>query len=127
MKNSYNEWINRARSSLNIAKELNHEGIYLEDLCFQAQQAAEKALKAVMIFLSIRPPYTHNLNTLLLQLNERIKIPEDISDVIDLNDYAVQTPYPGDFSPIEMQEYQNAIKIAESTVNWAEDYIEKNS
>ena len=50
MKNSYNEWINRARSSLKIAKELNHEGIYLEDLCFQAQQAAEKALKAVMIF-----------------------------------------------------------------------------
>jgi HEPN domain-containing protein len=117
MKNSHNEWIKRAKSSLNIAKGLNHEGIYLEDLCFQAQQAAEKALKAVMIFLSIRPPYTHNLNTLLLKLNERKNVPEDINNVIDLNDYAVQTRYPGDFSPVEMQEYQNAIKIAEIHCN----------
>ena len=47
--------------------------------------------------------------------------------MLDLNDYAVQTRYPGDYTPIEMQEYQNAIKIAERTVKWAVDYIENKS
>ena len=42
------EWLNRARSNLAMAKN-RVEGAYLEDLCFEAQQAAEKAIKAVMM------------------------------------------------------------------------------
>lgn len=38
------EWMNRARSSLAQAKHRIGE-IYLEDLCFDAQQAAENRLK----------------------------------------------------------------------------------
>lgn len=39
------EWLNRARSNLAKAKGAYaiHE-VYLEDLCFDAQQAAEKAI-----------------------------------------------------------------------------------
>ena len=41
------EWINRARS--NLIKAANRvPGVYLEDLCFDAQQAAEKAVKALL-------------------------------------------------------------------------------
>jgi hypothetical protein len=36
------EWLNRARSNLAQASVRLPE-VYLEDLCFQAQQAAEKA------------------------------------------------------------------------------------
>jgi hypothetical protein len=42
-------WLNRARSNLakaGIASET--DVVYLEDLCFDAQQAAERAIKAVM-------------------------------------------------------------------------------
>ena len=42
------EWLNRARSNLARARDRAAE-VYLEDLCFDAQQAAEKAIKAVMI------------------------------------------------------------------------------
>ena len=42
------EWMNRARSNLAMAKNRIPDA-YLEDLCFEAQQAAEKAIKAVMI------------------------------------------------------------------------------
>lgn len=38
------EWLNRARSNLALARAKS-PGIYLEDLCFHAQQAAEKAIK----------------------------------------------------------------------------------
>ena len=42
------EWINRARS--NLTKAANRvPGVYLEDLCFDAQQAADKAVKALLI------------------------------------------------------------------------------
>ena len=51
------EWLNRARSNLAMAK-MEAEGIYLEDLCFNAQQAAEKAIKAVFIKRQIEFPYT---------------------------------------------------------------------
>jgi hypothetical protein len=35
------EWLNRARSNLALAKKTARD-VYLEDLCFDAQQAAEK-------------------------------------------------------------------------------------
>jgi predicted nucleotidyltransferase len=41
------EWLNRARSNLAKAKSAaDAPDVYLEDLCFDAQQAAEKAVKA---------------------------------------------------------------------------------
>ncbi len=42
------EWLNRARSDLELARSLKPD-VYLEDLCFHAQQAAEKAIKALLI------------------------------------------------------------------------------
>lgn len=50
------EWLNRARSNLLHAKGLQ-SGIYFEDLCFDAQQAAEKAIKAVMLWRGVAFPY----------------------------------------------------------------------
>jgi len=44
------EWLNRARSNLAQAKGGGRlTEVYREDLCFNAQQAAEKAIKAVSI------------------------------------------------------------------------------
>ncbi|MGB9825381.1 MAG: HEPN domain-containing protein [Desulfofundulus sp.] len=45
-------WLRRARSNLERARLGRvSEGILYEDLCFDAQQAAEKALKAVLVQL----------------------------------------------------------------------------
>jgi HEPN domain-containing protein len=41
------DWLSRAKGDPAIAKAPLPEGALLEDLCFHAQQAAEKALKAV--------------------------------------------------------------------------------
>jgi len=43
-KADYLVWLQRAESNLNLAKKGKLEGVMLEDLCFEAQQAAEKAL-----------------------------------------------------------------------------------
>ena len=42
------EWLNRARSNLARARKMI-PGVYLEDLCFDAQQGTEKAIKAVFV------------------------------------------------------------------------------
>ena len=63
------EWMNRARSDLTQAKN-QVPGVYFENLCFNAQQATEKAIKAVMIARDIEFPYVHDLARLLSLLIE---------------------------------------------------------
>ncbi len=55
------EWLNRARSNLTKAKVEIPE-VYLEDLCFDAQQAAEKAIKAVLLKAEISFPYIRRIS-----------------------------------------------------------------
>ena len=47
------DWLNRARSNLIRAKQPKPDKVYWEDLCFDAQQAAEKAIKALLMFHKI--------------------------------------------------------------------------
>ena len=43
LRDDPSEWVSRAKSNLIRAKN-RIPGVYLEDLCFDAQQAAEKAI-----------------------------------------------------------------------------------
>ena len=63
------EWMNRARSDLTQAKN-QVPGVYLENLCFNAQQAAEKSIKGVLIAREIEFPYVHDLAHLLSLLED---------------------------------------------------------
>jgi HEPN domain-containing protein len=63
--NDPREWLNRAQSNLARAQK-PLAGAYLEDFCFDAQQAAEKAVKAVFIAHGLTFPYIHDLGRLLV-------------------------------------------------------------
>ena len=94
------EWLNRARSNLALAKARPSE-TYLEDLCFEAQQAAEKALKAMLIAAGVAFPYVHDLAHLLTVLEKAgTQIPDAIRGVESLTRYAVITRYPGLAEPV---------------------------
>jgi len=117
------EWLNRARSNLIQAKEKDPR-IYLEDRCFNAQQAAEKAIKGVLLHRGVRSPYIHDLSELLKLLKEAGEdIPVEILDARELSNYAVQTRYPGPAEPVTREEYRAAVKMAEEVVNWAQKNI----
>ncbi len=99
------EWLNRARSNLALAKS-RVPGAYLEDLCFEAQQAAEKAVKAMLISLDVEYPYVHDLAHLLSMLEDAGEsIPDEVRKAEELTPYAVFTRYPGPARPISAQEY----------------------
>jgi HEPN domain-containing protein len=123
MENDYKIWLGRAKSSLAISKNKPDEDIFLEDLCFQAQQAVEKAIKGLLIFYNDEPEKTHNLVLLIKELSKHFTVPDEINDTVILNDYAVQTRYPGEYTPIEEDEYKEAIRIAENCINWIKNKI----
>lgn len=110
MDNSVRKWLERADSSLKLGTVEKTDGICYEDLCFQLQQACEKALKAVLIFHDVEPRKTHSFGVLLQQIEKMQDVPEPIKDVIILENYAVQTRYPGDYEPVDSEEY-NEVKI----------------
>lgn len=121
------EWLNRARSNLIQAKTLQ-ASVYFEDLCFDAQQAAEKAIKAVLIRHGIVFPYIHDLAALLKLLQEaEEQVPDSVKEAGKLSRFAVFTRYPGIARPVTREEYEEAITIAEEVLRWAERIIEDNA
>jgi HEPN domain-containing protein len=96
------------------------QGILLEDLCYQAQQAAEKALKAVFISKGKLFPFTHDLDRLLLELEGMGMVIDGAADQAGfLTRYAVETRYPYASEPVERAEYGEALHLAESVLAWA--------
>jgi HEPN domain-containing protein len=72
------------------------EGVYLEDLCFNAQQAVEKAAKALLIQRQVPFPYVHDIAGLLTVLEQAgQEIPQAIRQSERLTRFAVFTRYPG--------------------------------
>lgn len=117
------EWIFRAKASLALAKVVA-EGVLYEDLCYQAQQAAEKALKAVYLSRQVPFAYIHNIDTLLLGLESiGLEIPESVDAAGELTRYAIETRYPGAFDPITPEDHTRAIGLAETVLGWAQVQI----
>ena len=117
------EWLNRAKSNLAMAK-IRVPEVYLEDLCFEAQQAAEKAIKAVMIMHGIEFPYVHDLARLLSLLEEAGEVaPETVLQAEELTQYAMSTRYPSLEQPVTEADYDKAIRIAEAVILWAEERL----
>lgn len=121
------EWLNRAKSNLERAKsDIRLTGVYLEDLCFDAQQAAEKAIKAVLIHLDIEFPYVHDITDLLTILEGKgHSISDEVREAGRLTRFAVETRYPGLSEPVTQEEYEKAIAIADDVVKWAEEIFKK--
>ena len=117
------EWLRRADSNLAQARS-TRAGICREDLCFQAQQAVEKALKALLLARGARPPYTHDLATLLRLVEKSGEtVPQGIERVVRLTDYAVETRYPGLFEPVTQAELREAQSLASRCVAWVRGKI----
>ncbi len=62
---------------------------------FNAQQAAEKALKAIYIFLQIQYPFIHGLHKLRDALPDDWPVKREFPDLGELNIWAVIQRYPG--------------------------------
>ena len=119
------DWLRRARSDLALAKMPLPDGALYEDLCFHAQQAAEKAIKSVYRSEGCEFRYTHDLGELLDGLSRYgVAVPEKVREAVDLTDFAWQARYPGPAEPVSSVEYRRAVGLAETVVDWATKIVE---
>jgi HEPN domain-containing protein len=112
-------WLRRAESSL-IRPRSGHgvPGVLLEDLCFDAQQAVEKGLNALLVAHEVDFPKTHAIAELITRLNlAGVSLPQNADSAAELTLYAVRTRYPGGPSVTE-EDYQAAMQIAEDIIEW---------
>ena len=66
----------------------------IDVIMFHLQQCAEKCLKSVLSFHKINFPKVHDLELLSNMVKEnRIPVQLNIEDLIDLNDFAVESRY----------------------------------
>lgn len=118
-------WLSRAKGNLALAEKGGRlKDILFEDLCFNAQQAAEKALKAICLAQGMDIPKTHSLIHLMdiLEANG-IEIPRSVRDADILTQYAVQSRYPSVMEDITRNEYRDAVRLASRVVFWADILI----
>lgn len=121
---SSQDWVKRAKADLALARVPLPRGALLDDLCFHAQQAAEKAIKAVYVHLAARFRYTHDIGELLTGLIQLgFSFSDEIREAATLSDY-VRQRYPGPMEPVTEEEYRRAIELAEAVLAWAENHIE---
>ncbi len=93
-------WLRKAESDLTSAELCLDAGKALDTVCFHAQQAAEKLIKAYLISYGIDFPFIHNLEK-LVELGAQHD-PDFIgikSLGQGLTPYAVELRYDGEFWP----------------------------
>jgi HEPN domain-containing protein len=112
-------WIRQAREDLayaNLGKETFARGA-----AWNAQQAAEKALKAVLLAHGSTAPRTHDLGFLLTEIARTISDADSLSDAaLSLAEISPATRYPGDWPEFSSEEVQRFLEAAERIVVWAE-------
>ena len=88
-------WLRYAEEDL-ITAETLLEQLHLppRQSCWYAQQSAEKALKAVLIFLEIDFPRTHDLNVLRNLVPESWQLKAAHSDLASLTEWAAEARSP---------------------------------
>ena len=123
MKNeAAKEWLSLARNDLAAAKALQAYPSQARNICFHAQQAGEKALKALYVWRGDSPLKTHDLELLLHRLLgtfPRLMQLEEACSVLTL--YAVDARYPG--LDVEEEEIEPALVQAETMVNMVADLM----
>ncbi len=114
------EWLRRARADMTVAALTDDERIAPEIAAFHAQQAAEKALKAVLVRRQVDFPRTHSIGV-LLAICEDAEMPgvEDLADASGLTRYAVAARYPTQDEPVSRQEAREAATLAAQVFVWA--------
>jgi HEPN domain-containing protein len=91
-------WLRKAESDLRAIRILmTDEAPPLDIVCFHAQQAAEKAVKAMLTAHGIAFPKTHDLALLASLAPERIAPDLPRETWAELSYFAVGPRYPDDF------------------------------
>jgi HEPN domain-containing protein len=109
------EWVRKAESDFKTAEHLYQSSPeFAEGAVFHCQQAAEKYLKAFLVWNQIEFPKTHDIEA-LLKLGGKVdgRIPEVLRDAGILTAYGVDYRYPGDYPDVTRDDAEKALRLAD--------------
>jgi HEPN domain-containing protein len=114
-------WLLRASHDLASARKLAAgDDPLLDTAIYHCQQAAEKTLKALLVFRDQRFPKTHDLALLLkLAVVVEPRIGAPLSDPDRLTEYGTAFRYPGDAIAPDRAEFERALADAEAVYRLA--------
>ncbi|MCE8428697.1 MAG: HEPN domain-containing protein [Candidatus Methanoperedens sp.] len=124
----HEDWLKQAHSDLSAAED-SVKSEHYEWACFQAQQAAEKALKALIISKG-GESRIHSIKFLLSNLPENMTISDHLQNAArELDKHYIPTRYPDSFSTgipkdfFTQDDARRAIANAEKIIGFAEEKI----
>lgn len=126
MKPEVTRWFDMAQQDQTVAAHLleNFRPLPVEIICYHCQQAAEKAIKALLLTQGVDSiPRSHDLSFLLRSLAQQEKIPERIYEGADLlTPYGVSVRYPND---LELEEHhaKQALDASQAVLAWARSML----
>ena len=130
----YREWLAFAQTDYDCAKYLNEAPLYpkpLNIICYHCQQAAEKAVKGLIVYFGSQGgmPKVHDISFLLNQIKHIVQEEKGIEvshslllTANALSKYGVAPRYPNEIDVNDAQAGK-ALKDAETIMTWVKDAI----
>jgi len=117
---SPHSWLAHAKSDLRITQICRSDsGVLPNQTVFHAQQAAEKAIKAVLLEHKIRFPRTHDFGELIVLIQQHAVMwpfaPDEVEALSPFAGRGIQT----DTDPLSENEVTEAISLAKTSLIFA--------
>ena len=120
-------WLAKAEDDLTIAALVLNSDVGVEwAACFHAQQAAEKAVKAVLVHRGTDFPKSHRLDRLAELLPASSDPGFDVAALTKLAPWAVAGRYPEDIENPTTSEARRLVALARNAVQRANAHIASN-
>jgi HEPN domain-containing protein len=111
------QWVAKAEVNYRTAERLVRDDEPIrESIAFHCQQAAEKYLKAFLVWQHVEFPKTHSIGRLLdLVASVAPELAASLADAISLTPFGVEIRYPGDLPELLPGEEQTVFNLAKRT------------
>lgn len=121
------QWLYRANEDIIVINRLlDHEPQFVTStICFHAQQAVEKYLKAFLVLHDVHFPKTHDVDYLLKEC-QKIDREMFLLDLESLTDFGVSVRYPDDFLIPELEDAKKYGSIANEIKKLVEKELHKH-
>jgi HEPN domain-containing protein len=118
-------WMDKAASDLRACRILlAADDAPLSAVCFHAQQAAEKAVKALLTANGRPFPKTHHLPTVVRMLPADAGVGLTLDEQVELTHFAVAPRYPDDYVEIDRALAERLHALAESCAAAASRWLD---
>ena len=78
----------------------------------------------MLVFYDVDLIITHSIALLVSKLADKgVVIPDFVKESVILSDYAVQTRYPGNYEPVTIEDFKQALQLAQKVYIWTLNII----